>query len=115
VSSIAGPDFREAVRLCDFADAGHRADCNVGVVQSIINMNTDPAAGIPYCRAIAGLESKRACYEIVGRQASGLANGAARREQACGRAESAFVDICLGTRVNEVGGVTVTAQARRLR
>ena len=110
LSTIAGRDVRDAVRLCDFADAPFRPACNVGVVQSVINMNTDPAEGVPYCRAVTDSPSKRACYIVVGQQASGLANGAERREQACARAEPAFVDICLGREAREIGSVTVTAR-----
>ena len=110
LSTIAGRDVRDAVRLCDLAEARFRADCNVGVVQSVINMNTDPAQGVPYCRAITDAASKRACYAVVGRQASGLANGAERRQQACARAEPAFVDVCLGREAREIGGTTVTAR-----
>ena len=73
-------------------------------------MNTDPAAGVPYCRAVAAAESKRACYSIVGRQAVGLVNGQARREDACGRAGPAFVDVCLGRAGNDIGAATVTAR-----
>jgi hypothetical protein len=98
------------VRLCDYAEAPFRADCNVGVVQSVINMNTDPADGVPYCRAVTDESSKRACYAVVGQQASGLANGAQRREQACARAEPAFVDICLGRQGREIGSATVTVR-----
>ena len=110
LSTIAGRDVRGAVRLCDYAEAPFRADCNVGVVQSVINMNTDPADGVPYCRAVTDESSKRACYAVVGQQASGLANGAQRREQACARAEPAFVDICLGRQGREIGSATVTVR-----
>lgn len=96
VSTIAVDDIPEAVRLCGLAEKGFRPDCHRGVVKSIVNMNADPAEGIPYCRAVAGQESKRACYAALGGQALVLPEGQARREQACRLAETDMVDPCLG-------------------
>lgn len=110
LSTIAGRDVRDAIPMCDLADEAFRPACNVGVVQSVINMNTAPAEGVPYCRAVVDRASKRACYAVVGQQASGLANGAERRVQACARAEPAFLDVCLGRDVREIGSATVTAR-----
>jgi hypothetical protein len=96
VSTIAANDSAEAVRLCGLAEQAYRADCHRGVVKSIVNMNADPAEGIPYCKAVPEPESKRACYAAVGLQALGLPEGQVRREQACRLAEADSVDICLG-------------------
>jgi hypothetical protein len=96
VSTIAVNDGAEAVRLCGLAEPAYRADCHRGVVKSIVNMNANPAEGIPYCKAVSEPESKRACYVAVGLQALGLPDGQARREQACRLAEADAVDLCLG-------------------
>jgi len=96
VSTIALNDDAEAVRLCGLAEETFRPVCHGGVVKSIVNMNANPAEGIPYCRAVAERESKRACYVAVGLQALGLPEGQARREQACRLAEAELVDFCLG-------------------
>lgn len=94
--STIGRNQAEMAHLCDLAGADFQPVCNEGVAESIFNMNADPAAGIAYCRAIASWQSKSACYAIVGRQASGLFNGEARRAQACASAEPAFRAACLG-------------------
>ncbi|HEX8062322.1 MAG TPA: hypothetical protein VF535_03820 [Allosphingosinicella sp.] len=96
VSTIALNDEAEAVRLCGLAEPAFRPVCHRGVVTSIVNMNADPAEGIPYCRAVPEPESKRACYAAIGLQALGLPEGQVRREQACRLAETDSVDICLG-------------------
>ncbi len=96
VSTIAVNDHSEAVRLCGLAGTAFRPDCHSGVVKSIVNMNANPAEGIPYCRAVAEPESKRACYAAVGLQAMGLPDGQAKREQACRLAEAELAGICLG-------------------
>ena len=96
VSAIAAGDLAQAVRLCGLAETAFRPDCHRGVALSIVNRNADPAEGIPYCRAVAEQESKRACYVAVGLQALGLPEGQARREQACRLAEADMGDICLG-------------------
>lgn len=108
VSTIAGPSMAEAVRLCGLAAAEFEPACNEGVVQAIINMNVDPAEGVPYCRAILSPASKALCYDIVGRQALALPNGAARRRQACRGAEPAWVHACLG-RPAPMPGAVITA------
>jgi hypothetical protein len=96
VSTIAVEDFPKAVRLCGLAEKAFRPDCHRGVVQSIVNMNANPAEGIPYCRAVTEPEGKSACYVAVGGQALVLPDGPARQEQACRLAETDMVDICLG-------------------
>ena len=96
VSTIALNDRAEAVRLCGLAEEAFRPDCHRGVVESIVNMNADPAEGIPYCRAVPERQSKRACYAAVGLQALVLPEGAAKREQACRLAEAELVGACLG-------------------
>jgi hypothetical protein len=96
VSTIALGDHRQAVRLCGLADAAFRPACHSGVVASLVNMNAEPAEGIPYCRAVAEAESKRACYAAVGQQALVLPHGEAKREQACRAAETDLLDACLG-------------------
>jgi hypothetical protein len=96
VSTIAANDFAQAVRLCGLAEKAFRPDCHRGVVQSIVNMNANPAEGIPYCRTVTEPESKRACYVAVSGQALVLPDGGARREQACRLAETDLVDLCLG-------------------
>jgi hypothetical protein len=97
VSTIALNDEAEAVRLCGLAEAAFRPVCNSGVVTSIVNMNADPAEGIPYCRAVPEPDGKRACYAAVGLQALGLPEGQAKRERACRLAETAaLAEACLG-------------------
>ncbi|HEX8263311.1 MAG TPA: hypothetical protein VF547_10605, partial [Allosphingosinicella sp.] len=95
VSTIAVNDIPEAVRLCGLADKAFRTDCHLGVALSIVNMNANPAEAIPYCRALPEPEGKRACYAAVGRQALGLPEGQAKREQACRLAEVELADVCL--------------------
>ncbi|MEA3008317.1 MAG: hypothetical protein QOJ91_9 [Sphingomonadales bacterium] len=95
VSTIALKDHAEAVRLCDLAEPAFRPACHEGVVKSIVNMNANPAEGIPYCRAVAEDASKRACYVAVGLQSLGLPEGQAKREQACRLAEAGMVEACL--------------------
>ncbi|HEX8625519.1 MAG TPA: hypothetical protein VF782_10625 [Allosphingosinicella sp.] len=96
VSTIAVDDNAEAVRLCGLAGRSFRPDCHRGVVKSIVNMNADPAEGVPYCRVVTERESKQACYAAVGLQALGLPEGRAKQEQACRLAEPDLVDICFG-------------------
>lgn len=96
VSTVAAGNIAEAVRLCGFAGESFRPTCHVGVVQSLVNINADPADGIPYCRAVAEAASKRACYAAVGLQSQTVPDGAAKRERACRTAEADQVDLCLG-------------------
>lgn len=96
VSTIALGNHAEAVRLCGLAPEAYRPTCHGGVVASIVNMNADPAEGIPYCRAVPDLGGKRACYIAVGFQALGLPDGAALRERACKAAEPAMMEACTG-------------------
>jgi hypothetical protein len=96
VSSIALGDNAKAVRLCGLAAADFRPACHRGAVESLVNMNANPAEGIPYCRAVAEEESKRACYTAVGLQALVLPEGEAKREQACKAAEADFIESCTG-------------------
>jgi hypothetical protein len=96
VSTRARGDNAEAVRLCGLAEAAFRPACHRGVVGSIVNMNADPAEGIPYCKAVTEAESKRVCYSIVGQQALVLPDGETRREQACRAAEPDLLEACLG-------------------
>ena len=96
VHSAAAGSAEKAIELCGLAGEAFRADCHRGVVQSRINVNADPAEGIPYCRAVAEAASKRACYVDVGLQALVHPDGEARRERACSAAEAGQVDACLG-------------------
>ena len=96
VSTIALNDNEEAVRLCGLAEAAFRPLCHRGVVESMVNMNADPAEGIPYCRAVPETQGKRACYIAVGLQALVLPDGETKREQACRLAEAELLDACLG-------------------
>lgn len=96
VSTRARGDHREAVRLCGLAQAAFRPACHRGVVGSIVNMNANPAEGIPYCKAVTEAESKRVCYAFVGQQALVLPDGETRREQACRSAEPDLLEACLG-------------------
>ncbi len=108
VSTIALNDDAQAVRLCGLAEEAFRPVCHRGVVQSIVNMNANPAEGIPYCRAVPDRESKRACYAAVGQQALVLPEGQARREQACRLAEAELVDACLGRPASPAPGTGPT-------
>ena len=110
VSTIAGTNYREAVRLCGLAEEDFRPACHVGVVQALINMDADPEAGMAYCRLVPAGGSKRGCYDVAGRQALLLVDGEARREQACRSAEAGFIQVCLGR--NPVGE-HITVEARR--
>ncbi|HEX9948175.1 MAG TPA: hypothetical protein VGA98_11600 [Allosphingosinicella sp.] len=112
VSTIAANDIPEAVRLCGLAEKAFRPDCHRGVVSSIVNMNANPAEGIPYCRALPEQESKRACYVAVGGQALVLPEGQARREQACRLAEAHMIDICLGRTASPPPGAGVKLRLR---
>ena len=96
ISTIALNDHAEAVRLCGLAEPAFRPACHEGVVKSIVNMNGNPAEGIPYCRAVTEAASKRACYVAVGLQSLGLPEGQARRDQACRLAEVGMIEVCLG-------------------
>lgn len=96
VSTLARGDNAKAVRLCELAEAAFRPVCHGGVVVSMVNMNADPAEGIPYCRAVPEAGSKRACYTAVGLQALGLPDGESRRERACRAAEPDLLEACLG-------------------
>ena len=96
VSTLALGNNAEAVRLCGLAEAAFRPMCHRGVVESMVNMNADPAEGIPYCKAVPEAESKRACYAAVGLQALVLPDGETRREQACRAAEPDLLEACLG-------------------
>jgi len=96
VSTLAFGNNAEAVRLCGLAEAAFRPACHRGVVGAIVNMNADPAQGIPYCKAVTEAESKRACYAMVGQQALVLPAGETRREQACRTAEPDGLEACLG-------------------
>jgi hypothetical protein len=96
VSTIAQGDNMKAVGLCGLAGEEFRPVCHRGVVESIVNMNANPAEGIPYCRAVLEPESKRSCYAAVGLQALVLPEAQSKREQACRLAEAELVDICLG-------------------
>ena len=108
VSAIAGTRLAQAVRLCGLAAEAFEPACHEGVVQALINMDGNPADGVPYCRAIETAASKENCYDIVGRQALGPPDGEARREQVCRGAEPAYLEACLG-RETTTAGVTVTA------
>jgi hypothetical protein len=96
VSTLSQGNNAKAVRLCGLAEAAFRPACHRGVVGSIVNMNANPAEGIPYCKAVPEAESKRACYTTIGQQALVLPEGEARRQQACRAAEPALLDACLG-------------------
>lgn len=96
VHSAAAGSAEKAVQLCGLAAPAFRPDCHRGVVQTLINVNANPAEGISYCRAVAEAASKRACYVDIGLQAMVHPDGAARRERACSAAEAGQVDACLG-------------------
>ena len=96
VSTLALGNNAEAVRLCGLAEPAFRPMCHRGVVESMVNMNADPAEGIPYCKAVPESASKRACYAAVGLQALVLPDGEIRREQACRTAEPGLLEACLG-------------------
>lgn len=96
VHSAAAGSAEKAVQLCNLAGQAFRADCHRGVVETLINVNANPAEGIPYCRAVAEAASKRTCYVTIGLQALVHPDGEARRERACSAAEAGQVDVCLG-------------------
>ncbi|HEY0085705.1 MAG TPA: hypothetical protein VGB65_07315 [Allosphingosinicella sp.] len=95
VSTMALGRNAEAVRLCGLADAAFRAVCNRSVAEQIINMNADPAEGIPYCKAVPEADGKSGCYAAVGRQAMVLPDGEAKRAKACALAEETMRGMCL--------------------
>jgi hypothetical protein len=107
VRTLSGGNHEEAVRMCGLSEAGFRPMCHRGVVETTINMNAEPADGIPYCKAVTEAESKRACYVAVGLQALVFPEGEARREQACRSAEPDQLEACLGrpATVQPSGGV----------
>ncbi len=99
VSTVAAGRGAEAIRLCGLAEAAYRPVCHRGVVESIVNMNADPAEGIPYCKRVAAADGKSACYAAIGLQALVLPDGEAKRARACALAEPEMRDVCL----NRVG------------
>lgn len=101
VSSRARLDSAEGVRLCGLAETAYRPTCHRGVVETLVNIDGNPAAGIPYCRAVTEADSKRACYVAVGQQALVHPDGPARQERACRAAETGFVELCLGRPIEE--------------
>jgi hypothetical protein len=96
VRTLSGGNHPDAVRMCGLAPAEFRPMCHRGVVETTININSEPAEGLPYCKAVAEAASKRACYVAVGLQALVFPDGEARREQVCRLAEAGFADACLG-------------------
>ena len=96
LSGVALTDPAEAVRRCALADEAFQPDCNVGVVQALVNLHNDSATGLAYCRLIAAAAGKQACYRAVGEQAGVLPDGPTRRQEACRGAEAGYVEACLG-------------------
>lgn len=103
VSGMAVGDDARTVRLCAQAPERYRAWCNVGVAQARVNLSADPAPGLAYCRAVPGAQGKGECYRAVGQMAVLLRGGTARREEACGRAEEGYVDVCRGAPPQRTG------------
>ncbi|HEX9955226.1 MAG TPA: hypothetical protein VGB48_08450 [Allosphingosinicella sp.] len=101
VSTVAGGNNREAVRLCGLVEAAYRPTCHRSVAETLVNMNANPVEAIAYCRAVAETDGKSACYTAVGEQASVLPKGAEKREQACRAAEAEYREKCLGTPVDQ--------------
>jgi hypothetical protein len=95
VSTIAAGKDAEAIRLCGLAVAAYRPVCHRGVVESIVNMNADPAEGIGYCKAVPAPDGKGACYAAIGLQALVLPDGETKRAKACVMAEEAMREVCL--------------------
>jgi hypothetical protein len=98
VSVLSAGKEAEAIRLCTLADATFRPMCHRGVVESLVNMNANPAEGIAYCKAVPEADGKTACYTAIGNQALVLPKGEALRAQACRLAEDGMRDVCLGER-----------------
>jgi hypothetical protein len=96
ISSAAVQDPAEAIRRCTLLDASVHPWCHTGVVTTLVQVTAQAEDGFAYCRAVEGAESKRACYEAVGRQVMLLEREKARREAACGRAEEGYAEACRG-------------------
>jgi hypothetical protein len=96
VHAAAAGSAAKAISLCGLVEQAVRPLCHRGFVETLVNMNADPAEGIPYCRAVEEAEGKRACYVAVGLQAMVHPDGQTRRERACSAAEADLVDACLG-------------------
>ena len=99
VSGIAQGSPAEASRLCSAATDSHSAECDAGVVQSVINMNADPAEGLAYCRALPTAPRKAACYRAVGLQAITLPQAKERLAQVCRLVERPYRPVCLDQRI----------------
>jgi len=96
ISTIAPGVEAEEVRLCALADPAFRPVCHRGVAGSIVNMDADPSAGIPYCKAVPEADGKGECYAFIGYQAMVLPDGEAKRAKACALAEDNMRGRCLG-------------------
>ncbi|HYD38209.1 MAG TPA: hypothetical protein VEA60_11380, partial [Allosphingosinicella sp.] len=113
VHAEAAGSAEKAIRLCGLVEQPVRPLCHRGVVQTLVNVNADPAEGIPYCRAVEEAESKRACYVAVGLQAMVHPDGPARRERACAAAEAGQADACLGRSFAPAGATPTSAGPAR--
>ncbi len=93
-AAYAPKDHARAVELCRRASEDRLAWCVTGTAKNRVDVTSDAAAGLAYCRAVPTADTKRSCYRAVGEELAALYGAPAQRERACSGAEAEFIAEC---------------------
>jgi hypothetical protein len=93
-AAYAARDDARAVELCKQAGEGRLPWCVIGTAKNRVDVTSDPADGMAYCRAVPTDDAKRTCYRAVGEELAALYGAPAQRERACVGSEAAFIEEC---------------------
>ncbi|HEX8359114.1 MAG TPA: hypothetical protein VF613_03285 [Longimicrobium sp.] len=93
-AAYAARDHNRAVELCKLASETRLSWCVIGTAKNRVDVTSDAADGLAYCRAVPADDAKRSCYRAVGEELAALYGTPAQRERACSGAEAAFINEC---------------------
>ena len=94
VSGVTAREPTESIRMCSLGAPRYRPWCFVGLVKNFVDVTANTDDGIALCRRLGPRDIATSCYVAVGEEASVLYPNMDRRNAACAKAESQYVEAC---------------------
>jgi hypothetical protein len=94
ISAYTLQDHARAAQLCSNGDPAYQPWCHVGYTKNLVDLSADPADGVSYCRTLADVAAKSACYVAIGEEAAVLTADREKRRAWCDTSEADYRSVC---------------------
>jgi hypothetical protein len=91
---VTSRDPDESIHDCSLGAPKYRPWCFVGLVKNFVDVTANTDDGIALCKKLGARDIALSCYVAIGEEASVLYPALDRREAACAKSDSQYVEAC---------------------